>query len=73
MITRRHACSDCRVKPRAAELLDHRAKEPVGDRQIEQHVGRTVLPLPLLDQQLFEPAEGFGLRKVSPHVMHAIG
>ena len=58
-------------EPRAAELLDQRAEEPVGDRQIEQHIGRTVLPLPLIDQQLFEPAKGFRLRKVSPHIVHA--
>ena len=58
-------------EPRAAELLDHRAKEPVGDRQIEQHVGCTVLPFLLIGQQLPELAEGIGLGKVSAHIMHA--
>src|SRR5262249_29957072 len=58
-------------EPGVAELLDHRAKEPVGGRKIEQHVGGTALPPPLVDQQLRELAEGLGLRKVAAHVMHA--
>ena len=55
----------------AAELLDDRAKEPVGDCQIEQHIGRAVLLPALLGQQLLEPAKGFGLREIAAHIMHA--
>jgi hypothetical protein len=53
-------------------LLDYRAKEAVGDRQIEQHVACVVLPPALIDQQLLELAEGFGLHEVSAHVVHAM-
>ena len=56
----------------AAELLDHRTKEPVGDRQIEQDIGCAVLPAEWLGQQLLEPAVGFRLRKIAAHIMHAI-
>src|SRR5215471_13304677 len=58
-------------KPGAAELLDDQTKEPVGDRQIEQHVGRAVLPFLLIGQQLSEVTEGVGCSKVAAHVMHA--
>jgi len=56
----------------AAELLDHRAEEPVGDRQIEQDVARTALPPALLVQQLLEPTVSLSLREVPAHIMHAI-
>ena len=58
---------------RAAKLLDHRAEESVGHRQIEQHIGRIVLPHLRIRQQLPELAVGFGLRKVAAHVVHAAG
>ena len=56
----------------AAELLDHRTKEPVSDRQIEQDIGCAVLPAELLGQQLLEPAVSFRLRKISANIMHAL-
>jgi hypothetical protein len=59
-------------QPGAAELLDHRTKEPVGDCQIEQHVGSVVLLLQR-GQQPLEMAEGLTLSKVSGHVVHALG
>jgi hypothetical protein len=58
-------------EPRAAELLDHRAEEPFGDRQIEQRIGRIGLPPSWIHQQLPELAIGFGLRKVSTQIAHA--
>ena len=57
----------------AAKLLDHRAEEPIGHRQIEQHIGRIVLPHLRIHQQLTELAVGFGLHKVAAHVVHAAG
>ncbi len=59
------------VEPCAAELLDHRAEEPLGDRQIEQHIGSIGLPLARIHQQLPELGIGIRLRKVSTHVTHA--
>jgi hypothetical protein len=60
-------------EPGAAELLDHRPKEPLADRQVEQHVGRAVLAPELVGQQLLEPAVSFRLREVPTHIMHATG
>jgi hypothetical protein len=59
-------------QPGVAELLDHRTKEPIGDGQIEQHIGGIVLLLPL-GQQPLEISEGLRLSKISAHVAHAPG
>ncbi len=58
-------------QPGVAELGDHRTKEPVGDGQIEQHVGGIVVLLPL-GQPPLEISEGLRLSKVSAHVVHAL-
>src|SRR5262245_13461956 len=57
---------------RVTELLDDRSEEALADRQIEQDIGDTIL-LSLLGQQLFEMSEGFGLRKIRTHIVHALG
>ena len=48
-------------EPRAAELLDHGPEKSLGDRQIEQHIGRLVLLRRRIRQQLPELVIGFGL------------
>src|SRR6516225_2526455 len=55
-----------------AELLDDRAEETLGHRQIEQDIGGTVR-LSSLGQQLLEMSEGFSLRKIRSYILHAIG
>src|SRR5215471_309998 len=57
---------------RMTELLDDQPEEALADRQIEQHIGYTVL-LSLLGQQLLEMSEGFSLCKIRRHIMHAVG
>src|SRR5437764_12033245 len=57
-------------KPDAAELLDYRAEEAVGNGEIEQCIGHILLPLSILEKSQ-QTIEGFQLGEISSQVRHS--
>ena len=60
------------VQSCVTELFDDWPEEALADSQIVQNIGGTGL-LSSLSQQPVEMSEGFGLRKIRRHIVHAMG
>ena len=58
-------------EPCTAKLLDHRAKESVGNGQVEQYVRRIVLARTLLLENRRQPTKSLWFSEISSHIAHS--